>query len=239
MIMFDKYTILNWLGNQDPLIRENRSYFSSLDPSRSLKDYSFVVFDSELTDLDRRKGEIVSIGAVKISDLQIELGATFYQHVKPIKKEHTDATLIHRITPGELTKAPTLEEVVPQFIKFLGTSLIVGHCINIDMDFLDKACRRLLGGTIKNPTLDTMQMAKGYQKMLHGHFHDHGKIKDSYNLTDLSRKFRLPVFEAHNAMEDAMQTAYLFLFLVKKFSANGLETLKELYQAGKTGSWQQ
>lgn len=229
--------MLSWLRKKAPIIQENKRFFSKFDHTRSLQDYSFVVFDTELTGLDRRSGEIISFGAVRIENLQIRLGEAFCEHVRPQSTSHTEATLIHKITPEQLKNAPTLEEVVPRFVEFLGTSLIVGHCIGIDMDFLDKACRKLYGGILTNPTIDTMQLARGYQRKLYGRYHDHGTIKSSYNLHELSKTFHLPVFEQHNALEDAMQTAYLFLFLVKKFRSGGLESLKDLYQASKTGTW--
>jgi DNA polymerase-3 subunit epsilon len=229
--------VFNWLKKKHPLIRENRKYFSGFDHNRSLKEYSFVVFDTELTGLDRRSGEIISFGAIRISNLQIDLGQTYYEKVRPVNIKHTQATLIHKITPEQLKDAPLLEEVVPRFIEFLGTSLIVGHCVGIDMDFLNKACRKLYGGTLANPTIDTMRLSRGYQRKLYGRYHDHGTIKGSYNLHDLSCKFQIPVFEQHDALEDAIQTAYLFLFLIKKFRSGGLETLKDLYQASKTGTW--
>lgn len=229
--------VLNWLRRKDPLIIENRKHFSKFDHGLTLKEYSFVVFDTELTSLDPRSGEIISIGALRIKNLQIELGDIYYEHVRPQNTKHTEATLIHRITPEELKNAPLLEEALPRFIAYLGHSIIVGHCIGIDMEFLDKACRKVYGGILANPTIDTMRLSRGYLRTLYGRYHDHGSINSSYNLNDLSRKFQLPVFEQHNAVEDAMQTAYLFLFLVKKFRSGGLETLKDLYQAGKTGTW--
>lgn len=229
--------MLSWLRKKAPIIKENKRFFAKFDQNKSLDEYSFVVFDTELTGLDRRSGEIVSLGAVRIENLQIRLGEIFYEHVRPRDTAHTEATLIHKITPQQLKNAPTLEEVVPRFVEFLGSSLIVGHCIGIDMDFLDKACRALYGGILANPTIDTMRLSRGYQRKLYGRYHDHGSIKGSYNLNDLSQKFHLPVFEQHDALEDAMQTAYLFLFLVKKFRSGGLESLKDLYQASKTGTW--
>ncbi len=236
--MLEYYSIFNWLRKKHPLLAENRDYFSAFNYDKSLKDYSFVAFDTELTKLDRRSGEIISIGAVRINELQIELGETFYQQIRPQKTEHTEATLIHKITPEELKMAPDLEEVVPQFVDFLGRSVVVGHCIGIDMDFLDKACSRLFGGKLKNPTIDTMRLALGYQRILYGRYYDHGSTKGRYNLQELSHEFQLPVFDAHNALEDALQTAYLFLFLAKKIRSGGLETLKDLYQANKTGTWE-
>ena len=229
--------MLHWLKATSPLLKANRKYFNGFDREKSLSEYSFVVFDTELTGLATRRGEIVSIGAVKIENLQINLGKTFNTFVRPRRLEHTVATLIHRITPEQLKEAPSVEEVLPEFLNFLGNSLIVGHCIDIDMKFLDKICRRLYGGTLANPTIDTMLLARGYQGKLSGWFHDHGAIDKGYNLRTISQKFQLPVFEEHDALGDAMQTAYLFLYLVKKFRSGGLETLNELYQAGWAGKW--
>ena len=43
----------------------------------------------------------------------------------------------------------------------------------------------------------------------------------------------MPYFEAHDALEDALQTAYLFIFLVKKLRTAGIKTIRELFAAGK------
>lgn len=227
----------NWFRKKDPFIAANHDFFASFDRNKSLKEYTFVVFDTELTGLNSRKDEIVSIGAVKIERLQINLGEVFSAHVRPQRMQHTSATLIHRITPEELAAARGIEDVLPEFISFLGRGLIVGHCISIDMDFLDKKCRKLYGGTLANPTIDTMRLSRGYQGGLSGWYHDHGSSNKVYSLRDMSRKYQLPSFVMHDALGDALQTAYLFLYLVKKFGSGGLETLSDLYQAGKTGRW--
>ena len=229
--------MFHWLKPKAPFLKANRKFFNGFDRGKSLADYSFVVFDTELTGLATRRGEIISIGAVKIENLQIDLSQTFNSFVRPHRLEHTIATLIHKITPEQLREAPVVEEVLPAFLDFVGNSLVVGHCIDIDMRFLDKLCRRLYGGTLANPTIDTMLLARGYMGKLSGWFHDHGSIDKGYNLRTISKRFQLPVFEEHEALGDAMQTAYLFLYLVKKFRSGGLETLRDLYQAGWAGKW--
>ena len=229
--------MLSWLTKKSQLLRENKAYFSGFDFDKNLEEYTFTVFDTELTGLDKRSGEIISLGAIRIRDLQLDFGETYYEKVRPQRTEATSATLIHKLTPEELKQAPPVEEVVPRFLEYLGNSLIIGHCIGIDMDFLAKVCRKLYGGTLANPTIDTMRLSRGYQRKLYGRYHDHGALIGSYNLHDLCNKFHLPLFEAHNALDDAIQTAYLFIYLVKKFRTGGLQTLKELYSAAKTGSW--
>ncbi|MDD3619293.1 MAG: 3'-5' exonuclease [Desulfobulbaceae bacterium] len=224
---------LNWFRKSHPIIRQNRKYFEEFSQSRPLADYTFVVFDTELTGLNRRRDRIISIGAVKIVDLRIELDQVFHQYIRPPNLEHTDSTLIHRITPEQLRTMPAMEDVLPGFIQFCGDALLVGHYITLDMNFLNRAAREALGGTMSNPSIDTMRLAMGYKEALFMDRYGHNKMSTSYNLSDLSREFGLPEFKPHDALEDALQTAYLFLFLVKKMKKGKIRTLKDLYQAGR------
>ena len=235
--MFDLLNKLPWFRPPDKFIVRNREFFKNFDQARPLSDYTFVVFDTELTGLNRKKDEIISIGAVKIKNLQIDLGETFHHYIQPQKLDHTEATLVHRITPEQLIEAPSLDDVLPEFLSFIGTDLIVGHYIGLDMSFIHRETHRRYHGTLVNPCIDTIRMAQGYKRVMFGHYHEEGSSSSRLSLHDLSSEFNLPFFEAHDALEDAVQTAYLFLFLVKKFHKGGLETLRELYQAGKERDW--
>ena len=235
--MFNLLNKLPWFRPPDEFIVRNREFFKNFDQARPLSDYTFVVFDTELTGLNRKKDEIISIGAVKIKNLQIDLGETFHHYIQPQKLDHTEATLVHRITPEQLKEAPSLEDVLPEFLSFIGNDLIVGHYIGLDMSFIHRETHRRYNGTLANPCIDTIRMAQGYKRVMFGYYHDEGSSSSRLSLQDLSSEFNLPFFEAHDALEDAVQTAYLFLFLVKKFHKGGLETLRELYQAGKERDW--
>ena len=223
-----------WLRQPHEVLIRNRELFADFNQGRPLNSYVFVVCDTELTGLNRRKDEIVSIGAVKIINLQIELSQTFYALVKPKNISPNEATLVHRITPEELETASPIDKVLPRFIEYLGSALLVGHFVGIDVHFLNKACKDLLGGTLFNPNIDTMRLARAYKARQNRDYYGYIDTSDSYNLDDLSREFNLPLFKPHNALEDALQTAYLFLFLLKKMRHSGASTLKELYRAGRS-----
>ncbi len=222
---------------QHPLLIQNTNYFSEFDQSLPLTEYDFVVCDTELTGLNKKQDEIISIGAVKIVNLKIDMSSCFHQYIRPEKIDHNQATLIHRITPEQLRAAPTIYEVLPKFMKFCGKSLLVGHFVDIDIHFLNNAAKNVLGGPFSNPSIDTMRLTKGFLDAESGFRpHEYGNNTQpvSYNLNDLSNTtFNLPAFKPHDALEDALQTAYLFLFLVKKFKTGGIRNLNELYQAGR------
>lgn len=223
----------NWLRRPHPLLLENRELFRNFNQARPLAEYNFVVFDTELTGLHQRRDEIISIGAVKIVDLRIELSETFHKYVRPQNLKHSDSTLVHRITPEQLRNAPALSEILPEFLRFCGDALMVGHYVTLDMNFLNRACLKLLGGTLSNPSVDTMRLAMGYKEALFMETHGHAKLSASYNLNDLGLEFGLPAFKPHDALEDALQTAYLFLYLVKKIKQGRIRTLKDLYESGR------
>ncbi len=231
--MFDFLKSRFRMRDPHPLLVENNRYFADFGQSQPLSEYSFVVLDTELTGLNRRKDEIISIGAVRITRVQIELDAIFHRYIRPRDLNHNRATLVHRITPEQLRIASPMSEVLPEFISFVGQSLIVGHYVDLDMHFLNRATSNVLDGTLANPGIDTMRLAQGYNRRKLGHFHDRDAETTSYRLDDLCKEYNIPTFKSHDALEDAMQTAYLFLFLVKKFKKGGLVTLRDLYKAGR------
>jgi DNA polymerase-3 subunit epsilon len=223
------------LPEPHPVLLRNADLFAEFDQGRPLDEYGFTVFDTELTGLNRRKDQLIAIGAVRIEQLRIAPGRCFYSHVRPDKIQPGAATLIHRITPEQLEQAPPLEEVLPAFVEFCGRSLLVGHFVDLDMHFLSKAVKKALGGSLANPSIDTMRLARRFQEAGSKDFYGGTDQSMPCNLDALAQAFNLPKFKPHDALEDALQTAYLFLYLVKKFRQGGIATLKDLHRAGRGG----
>ena len=215
-----------------PLLLENRRRFTNFNQNKPLTEYSFVVLDTELTGLSY-KDEIISIGAVKISNMQIEMGTVFHSLVRPLNLKHNQATFIHQITPDQLRAARPLRDVLPEFVEFCGDSLLVGHFLEIDLGYLNRATKKVLGGTLANPTIDTLRLVKAYKET--SYVCEHGYCDQSFpcNLNELAEEYKLPRFKAHNALEDALQCAYLFLFLAKKLNNGQVKTLLQLHNVGR------
>lgn len=232
--MFDLRKLFKPKEPSHPAFARNQALFKDFDQHRPIEEYNYVVVDTELTGLSKRRDEIVSIGAVHIRNLQIMAGETFYTLVRPEHKiDATNSTVIHRITPQELLAAPMIEEVLPELVDFCGDALLVGHYIGLDIDFLNKECRRFYKARITSPGLDTIRLAQIHTEHNWQHHDERFNLNVSYNLTDLSKQYNLPLFPAHNALQDALQTAYLFLFLVKSLQKSGLQTLQDFYAAGQ------
>ena len=210
-----------------PAIVANNMISIAADKDLPIRDCEFVVFDTELTGLKQRSDEIIAIGAVRIKNVRICFEDTFYALIKPQGKLYTPSTLIHRITPGELRGAAPIEEVLPLFIDFCGGAFLVGHHVSLDLGFVNRACQNYLGGVIKSTSLDTMRLAMAYKTSLNGPFLDHHEKQDSYRLSSLSDEFHLPKFAEHNALQDALQTAYLFIYLIRKMRKGDTGTVND------------
>ena len=123
--------------------------------------------------------------------------------------------------------AAPIEEVLPRFIDFCGGAFLVGHHVSLDLGFVNRACQNYLGGVIKSSSLDTMRLAMAYKTSLNGPYLDHHEKQDSYRLASLSDEFHLPKFAEHNALQDALQTAYLFIYLIRKMRNGDTGTVND------------
>ncbi len=231
--------ILNFIKNlfsskqpTHPAIVANNLISVASDRYLPIQNCEFVVFDTELTGLNPRKDEIIAIGAVRIRNLRICCGDTFYALIKPRGKLHTPSTLIHRITPRELLGAKSIVDVLPGFIDFCGGAFLVGHHVSLDLGFVNRACQNYLGGVIRSSSLDTMRLAMAYKASINGPYFNHHEKQNSYRLSSLSEEFHLPRFGEHNALQDALQTAYLFIYLVHKMRHGGAATMNDYLKIG-------
>ncbi|MDR3682345.1 MAG: 3'-5' exonuclease, partial [Geothrix sp.] len=169
----------------------------------------FVVLDTELTGLDERKDDIVSIGAVRMRGGTIEIGGAFHELVNPSAVLDARSVVIHGIMPSQVETKPPIDEVLATFKDYVGGSVLVGHCVAIDLAFLNREARRLTGGPFRNPALDTLSL---YGWLRH-RFPENPALAASLpglSLFELARLFDIPVAGAHTALGDAYLTAQLF-----------------------------
>lgn len=223
--------------SEHPVLAESKKHFSKFNQDLPLEEYDFVVLDTELTGLNEKTDEIVSIGAIRIKNLRINLQDNFYSNICPCQEMPKFSTLIHRITPMLAKKSPPIAEILPDFLDYCGNSLIIGHNIGMDMAFINRALKENLRGILYNPCLDTMRMAKIYREEQWINYYDRYNLNVSYNLKSLSQEYGLPAFPEHNALNDAIQTAYLFIYLIHKLRDGNIKTLKDLYMAGRSWRW--
>ena len=168
---------------------------------------SFVAVDLETTGLSDRD-EIIEFGAVRITNGKYD--GYFSSLVCPARPISQRTTEITGISQALVNDAPELYEVLPEFLKFAGNSLLLGHNIlRFDSKFLLRDSAKY-GYAMKNPMFDTLNYARSVNSKI--------QLFSALNLTYLTEFFDINVQQHHRAYEDALATAHLY-FKLRAFEA--------------------
>lgn len=197
----------------------------------SVAETRYVVLDTELTGLDDRRDDIVSIGAVRMWGGKIEIGGAFHELVNPTAALDGRSVVIHGITPSQVETKPRIDEVLATFLDYVAGTVLVGHCVTVDLSFLNREARKLTGNPIRNPVVDTLSL---YGWLRH-RFPEHPALSvalPGLSLFELARRFDIPVAEGHTALGDAYLTAQLFQRFLPLLGEAGIRDLKSLLRVG-------
>lgn len=98
----------------------------------------FVSFDLETTGLDSDVDRIVEIGAVRV--VKSKIVDSYQCLVNPGISMPAAATERNHITDDMLAGAPSIGEVLPDFLRFVGDDVLAAHNAGYDAAFLRSAC---------------------------------------------------------------------------------------------------
>ncbi len=202
-----------------------------LDYQTPIREVRYAVIDTELTGLNEKIDSIVSIGALHIFKARIELGYNFYRLVKPRTAMGTEGILIHEITPSDVEEEPEIDLLLQDFLSFCENCVLVGHCISIDLSFLNMEVNRLQGFSIANPILDTAVL----YRWLWGRWSSTPSFSLAPGFADLyqmAHQLGISVEGAHNAIQDALITAQVFQRFIPWIEKSGIQNLEELLRVG-------
>lgn len=164
----------------------------------------YIVIDLETTGLDPSFDEIIEIGAMKVVDDKVV--DSFNTLVKP-KYELDDFIIdLTGITNEMLADAPSITEVLPKFINYIGDSILVGHNVNFDINFLYDWANKLKLKPISNDFIDTMRIGRRLLSELKHH-----------RLSDLADYFSINTDGSHRALTDVNITMQVYLNLKNLF----------------------
>jgi DNA polymerase-3 subunit epsilon len=185
-----------------------------------LHNVTFVVLDLETTGASPAGCEITEVGAVKYR--AGECLGTFQTLVNPGVPIPPFVTLLTGLTDALVGPAPMIDEVLPAFLEFVGTSrpdaAVVGHNVRFDMSFLDAACDRLGYQHIAHHRVDTVGLARRL-------------VRDevpNLRLATLAQFFRTAVRPTHRALEDARATSEVLHGLLERAGCLGVLGLDDL-----------
>ena len=185
---------------------------------RPLPEVEFLAFDLETTGLFPIACHIVEFGAVRFRWDGSEL-EWFEQLVDPECPIPPSVSQIHGITDTMVRGKPTVTEVLPRFIEFLGgtDTILLAHNATFDLGFLGIALTKLGHEFPPHPIIDTLDLAHACLGGLY-----------SYRLEDVAIYLGVADVEDHRALSDSRLLARVFHKIVVARD-HPLETIDDLF----------
>ncbi len=175
-------------------------------------DTEYCVLDIETTGLSFRTEKITELGAVIYKNGEII--REFECFVNPEKPIPDDVVEVTHITDDMVKNAKTIEEILPEFLEFIGDRIIVAHNADFDVGFIKYNAEKI-GIKLENTYIDTLRLAKDL-------FPDYKK----YKLGIIADKLGIKVDVAHRALDDVITLVNVFKVMRRKVKRKGSKNCK-------------
>ena len=107
------------------------------------EENTYLVLDTETTGLKADDGDrVVEIGIIEVKNNK-KTGNKLHLYIKPLdengkQKPVGETEAIHGLSDEFLSDKPTMQEVMPQILKFIEGKVLVIHNAPFDVKFLEK-----------------------------------------------------------------------------------------------------
>ena len=175
----------------------------------------YVAFDLETTGLSSANDRIIEIGAIVMKNgEELDRFQTFVDPQRPLEKKIVELT---GITDEMLKGAPKIEEVLPEFLKFVNGRVLVAHNSDFDTGFIRAACARQ-GLPYTYTAADTLILSQNMLPQL-----------NKFKLDIVSNALSLPDFNHHRAADDAVTCGLIMHRLMARMEEElDIHTLQEI-----------
>ncbi|MCR8613385.1 MAG: PolC-type DNA polymerase III [Mycoplasma sp.] len=186
----------------------------------NLNDNEYIVFDLETTGLYANIEDIIEFGAIRYKNKKIVEEKQFF--IKPNKSISSEITKITNITNEMVENSVNQEDGLKQIMDWIGTTTtLVAHNATFDISFLNSKLEQFGFPLIKNPIIDTLQLARAlYPKFR------------TFRLERVSKKLGILYDSsvAHRADYDAEVLTKVFIKMLSDLKENKIFTLNYLYK---------
>ena len=197
------------------MFRNIKNYFNK----KNLKDKNYlylfdepnneeyVCFDCETTGLDPKKDDIISIGAVIIKNNTIVASKKFVKFIKPKTKLQVEAIKVHHIRECDLEDAEDINDVIDEFLNFIGNRTLVGYFLEFDIAMINKYVKPKLGITLPNKILEVSAIYYDYK------IERIPQANIDLRFNTIMNELKIPRLGKHDAYNDAIMTSMIFIKL--------------------------
>lgn len=165
--------------------------------------------------------EIIEIAVIVVDNGIVEKENIFHTLVRPPCRIQPRNFSVSGISDLMVEKAPTIDQVLPDLLNFLGNYPIVGHNISsFDSRVLNEQLRERGLEELQNAIIDTLVLSK---KLF--------KDEKAHNLDALMTRIGIALDsnqQRHRAAEDVRYNALVLLKLLEILKEKGIVTLEDV-----------
>ena len=157
----------------------------------------YVIIAIETTGFNPKNNEIIEIGAVKVRDNKIT--SIFQSLARPMNPINPYISSLTGISNNMLADANPIGAVLDSFVSFTGDTVIIGHNVNFDINFLYDQCETYLLHHLSNDFIDIRELFRKQQSSVENH-----------KLLTLCEKCAIQNTNAHRALSDCLAANNLY-----------------------------
>lgn len=189
------------------------------DTGTSVDRVRFLVVDCEMSGLDARKHQLLSMGWVSIECLRV-VNASGHHVLIYSEQDTGDSSVIHGLSDSRLAGASSAASALITLSKQVPDSILVFHHAPLDLQFMQQAARRYFRCPLLFSYIDTMEIEQQRYR--------NQQTNPGFRLAQCRERYGLPNSPQHNALADARATAELLLAQLQYLSGQGGTQLGEL-----------
>ncbi|PIS46651.1 MAG: hypothetical protein COT17_07495 [Elusimicrobia bacterium CG08_land_8_20_14_0_20_51_18] len=186
----------------------------NIPPETRIEDITFTFLDVETTGLSPERERICEVAIISFRDFKQVY--SFSTLINPQKKIPPEITRINGINDEMVKDKPAFPAAVPKIMVALENSVVVGHNVNFDRDFLVSEFSRC---GFQMPSLhfvDTLLIARKF-----------GKFSNN-RLGNIARQLEISNENWHRALSDVEMTSKIFEHFMVIFKKEGVNSLHDL-----------
>lgn len=157
----------------------------------------YTVIDIETNGLNSAIDDIIELSAIRVREGKIV--KTFSKLIKPQRPVGGFISKLTGISNSMLENELSIEEILPEFLEFVGKDTVLGHNINFDINFIYDKSMKYLNKAFPNSYVDTLKIAR--------------KLKldcENHKLKTLADYYEIKSGRMHRGLEDCRVTFELY-----------------------------
>lgn len=168
-----------------------------------------VVLDCETSVFDKKKGELLSVAAVRVKGQEIRLSEALDLTVRSDAVTDPNAVRVHYLRREDREQGVAVSEAIEKVLDFIGNRPVCGFYIEYDRAILNRYIKQLHNFQLPNKFIEVSEI---YVRQKRKYIPE---LQLDLTFEGLAKDLKVPIIERHTAMGDVISTALMYIKLTQ------------------------